>query len=182
MSIDYIGFILYPPSPRFVGDKLEVLLNCVRAIKKVAVFVDPEYEDVKKSLDQGIELVQLHGKESLSFARKIGLFRVIKAFRVKENFTLSLLDEWRAAYAILLDTYKPGLPGGTGEVFNWEIAKEVVKAGFKVFLAGGITPDNVRKAIEIVNPYVIDVSSGVEKEPGVKDHLKIQKLITEIRG
>jgi len=180
--IDYIGFILYPPSPRFVGDKLEELLKYAPSIKKVAVFVDPEYEEVKKALALGIDLVQLHGKEPLSLARKIGLHRVIKAFRVKEDFKISLLNEWREAYAILLDTYKPGVPGGTGEVFNWEIARKVVRAGFKVFLAGGISPKNVKKAVNSVEPYAIDVSSGVEKDPGIKDHEKIKELIKEIRG
>jgi len=185
-GVDYIGFILYPPSPRFVGEKIkELILFCNKLngknLKKVAVFVDPDYEEVKKVLELGVDLVQLHGKESLSFAKKIGLNRVIKAFRVKDKLSVDEVEEWQKAYAILLDAYKKGVPGGTGISFNWEIAKLLVEKGFKIFLAGGINSTNVEKAIELVNPYAIDVSSGVEKAPGIKDKTKIEELIKKVR-
>ncbi len=178
--VDYVGFILYPPSPRYVGNKIYDLVDLVKKPKKVAVFVDPIYEEVKKLLDQGIDLVQLHGEEPLELAKKIGFKRVIKAFRIKEDLDfkkfLEELELWRETYALLLDTYKKGIPGGTGESFNWEIAKKVVERDFKFFLAGGLTPEKVPLALKEINPYGIDLSSGLEKEPGVKDPVKIQSF------
>lgn len=175
--VDYMGFIMYPPSPRYVGDSLLELISKVEKAKKVVVFVNPTYEEVKKVLDYGANLIQLHGEENLEFAKKIGLNRVIKAFRIKNDFiSMEFLEEWRDAYGVLLDTYKPGVPGGTGETFNWNIAKTAVLKGLKVFLAGGISPNNIQKAIKEVKPYAIDIASGVESEPGKKDHKKIEQI------
>ncbi len=175
--VDYIGFIMYPPSPRYVGDSLSELISRVEKAKKVVVFVNPTYEEIKKVLDCGADLIQLHGDENLEFAKKIGLNKVIKAFRIKNNFTsIEFLEEWRDAYGVLLDAYKPGVPGGTGETFNWNIAKIAVLKGLRVFLAGGISPENIQKAIEEVKPYAIDIASGVESEPGKKDHKKIEQI------
>ncbi len=175
--VNYIGFIMYPKSPRYVGNRLKNLLSLEIKAKKVVVFVNPSYEEVKKALDYGAHLIQLHGNEPLDFAKKIGLERIIKAFRVKnEDFNLEDLKPWKKAYAILLDTFIKNLPGGTGKTFNWNIAKEVVSKGYKIFLAGGINPDNALNAIKTVNPYALDIASGVEASPGKKDHEKIKRL------
>lgn len=179
--VDYVGFIKYSKSPRYV-ENLKELLGIVKRAKKVAVFVNPSYEEVKKSLDLGIELIQLHGEESPELGAKIGFEKIIKAFRVKETFfNLESLKQWSQSYAILLDTYKPGIPGGTGETFNWDLAQKVVALGYRTFLAGGLTPENVVLAIKKVNPYAVDVSSGVELYPGKKDFLKIKSFFEKVK-
>ena len=180
--LDYMGFIMYPKSPRYVNDKLKELLSLVKKAKKVAVFVNPSYEEVKKALDLGADFIQLHGEERPQFGKKIGLKKVIKAFKVKDNtFDFKELSFWRNAYAILIDTYVKGIPGGTGKTFNWDIAKKIVSLGYKVFLAGGINPDNVLSAMTKVFPYAIDIASGVELYPGKKDPEKIIKLFNNLK-
>lgn len=181
LPVSYIGFILYPKSPRYVGNALKELLSLVKKAKKVAVFVNPEYKEVKDALDSGADLIQLHGEETLEFVRKIGFKRVIKAFRVGNNFDLKILEAWKECYAILLDTYVKGVPGGTGKVFNWDIAKKAVSLGCKIFLAGGLNIENVLDALETVNPYAIDISSGVELYPGKKDPEKIKNLFNTLK-
>ncbi|PMP95632.1 MAG: N-(5'-phosphoribosyl)anthranilate isomerase, partial [Thermodesulfobacterium geofontis] len=172
--VDYMGFIMYPKSPRYVNNELKELLSLVKKAKKVVVFVNPSYEEVKNALDLGADFIQLHGEETPEFGEKIGFKKIIKAFRVKENrIDFKELSFWKNAYAILLDTYVKGILGGTGKTFNWDIAKRIVSSGYKVFLAGGIDPDNVLNAIKEVSPYAIDIASGVELYPGKKDPEKI---------
>ncbi|NPA39368.1 MAG: phosphoribosylanthranilate isomerase [Thermodesulfobacteria bacterium] len=177
LGADYLGFIFYSKSPRHTGDKLKELLSLETNAKKVVVFVNPEFEEVKKALDFGADFIQLHGSEPLSFAKKIGLRKVIKAFRIKD--TLPDLFEWKGVYAILFDTYVKGEAGGTGKRFNWNVIKPVIQEKvFKIFLAGGINPKNVLEAIKL-KPYAIDISSGVEASPGKKDPKKL-KLLFEL--
>ncbi|MCS7199341.1 MAG: phosphoribosylanthranilate isomerase [Caldimicrobium sp.] len=180
-SVDYLGFIMYPLSPRYVGEKLKELLTLVKKAKKVVVLVDPSEKEAKEVLDLGADLIQLHGNENLEIATKIGLHRVIKAFRVKEPFDFKRLEPWKQVYAILLDTYQKGIPGGTGKTFNWEIARRTVLEDYRVFLAGGLNPNNVIEAINIVRPYAIDISSGLESEPGIKDPEKVKALFEALK-
>ncbi|MFN3814377.1 MAG: phosphoribosylanthranilate isomerase [Aquificaceae bacterium] len=176
LNVDYVGFILYPKSKRYVSFKeLEELLPFAKGVKRVSVLVNPNYENVKKALDRGIDLIQLHGEESFEFAKKVGLGRVIKAFRVKES--LKIQEEWRGVYAVLLDTHSGEAYGGTGKTFDWSIARNVVEGGFRVFLSGGLNSENVKEAIDYVRPYAVDVSSGIEISPGVKDHEKMERFL-----
>ncbi|MGC9108768.1 MAG: phosphoribosylanthranilate isomerase [Caldimicrobium sp.] len=179
-SINYLGFIMYPPSPRFVGDRLGELLGFVKKALKVAVLVNPTFEEVKKVLDLGVDLIQLHGNETPDFGKRIGFERIIKAFRVRDKINFQELEAWKEAKALLLDTYLEGVFGGTGKAFNWELAREAVRKGFRIFLAGGLKPENILEAIEIVKPYGIDLSSGVEEYPGKKDHRKIEELFERL--
>ena len=180
--VDYMGFIMYPKSPRYVNNELKELLSLVKKAKKVVVFVNPSYEEVKNALDLGADFIQLHGEETPEFGEKIGFKKIIKAFRVKENrIDFKELSFWKNAYAILLDTYVKGILGGTGKTFNWDIAKRIVSSGYKVFLAGGIDPDNVLNAIKEVSPYAIDIASGVELYPGKKDPEKINRLFNSLK-
>lgn len=179
--VGYLGFIMYPPSPRYVGENLEKLLRMVKRAKKVVVFVNPSLEEVKRALDLGADLIQLHGEEPPWFGERIGFEKIIKAFRIKDKVDFELLKAWSKSYALLLDTYREGVPGGTGETFNWELAKEVSEKGFKIFLAGGLNPENVLEAIEKIRPYGIDLSSGVEKFPGKKDPEKIKTLFEKLK-
>ncbi len=181
LGIDYVGFILYPKSPRFVEwGRIEGLLKCVVKAKKVAVMVNPSKEEVLKAFDMGFDLVQLHGEESYSFVKNLDLGRVIKAFRVKEGFKVG--QEWKGVYAVLLDAYSPQSYGGTGRLTDWDLAKRTVEEGFRVFLAGGLNPQNVSHAVGYVKPYAVDVSSGVESSPGVKDHKKLEEFINAVKN
>lgn len=180
--IDYLGFIMYQKSPRYVGKNLKSLLELPKKAKKVVVYVNPIYEDLKKTLDWGADLIQLHGEEEITLAQKIGLNRVIKAFRIRNSINLDALIPWKECYALLLDTYKKDIPGGTGESFNWSLAKRVVEKDFKIFLAGGLNPENILQAISYVKPYAVDLSSGLESSPGKKDHNKVKKLFEKVKG
>ncbi|SHK30649.1 phosphoribosylanthranilate isomerase [Thermocrinis minervae] len=180
LGVDYVGFILYPLSKRYVRpERLKELFKVAEDAKKVAVFVEPSYEEVKLALDYGADLIQLHGDESIDFARKIGMERVIKAFRVKQDFSID--QRWKEAYAILLDTYQEGLYGGTGRTFDWSVARRFVEGGFRIFLSGGLNPQNVQAAVKEVRPYAVDVSSGIEKSPGVKDHKKMEEFMHAVK-
>lgn len=178
--VDYVGFIMYPPSPRYIGTLLSELISLVKTAQKVAVFVNPSFEEVRKVLDLGIDFVQLHGEEDPSLGKKIGFNRIIKAFRVRNETILDTLEDWRECYALLLDTYVEGILGGTGKTFNWKIARKAVKKGYRIFLAGGLGPENVERAIKEVSPYGIDLSSGVELYPGKKDFRKIETLFSKL--
>ncbi len=182
LGADYIGIILYPKSPRFAPPELRrEIIRETKGAKRVAVMVNPSRDEVLRVLDEGFELVQLHGEESITVAKEVGLDRVIKAFRVRKK--VPNIDEgWKDGYAVLLDTYSEKSYGGTGKSFNWEIAKEVVGKGFKLFLSGGLNPENVKKAVSEVKPYAVDVSSGVESEPGVKDKIKLKRFIEEAKS
>ena len=178
---DYLGFILYPKSPRFLPpERCREILEKLEGAVKVAVMVNPSEEEVLRAFDEGFDLVQLHGEESLDLAQKVGIDRIIKAFRVREDVP-SIDEGWKEAHAILLDTYSEKAYGGTGRSFNWEIAKEVRERGFKLFLSGGLNPENVRKAVEEVKPFAVDVSSGVEIRPGIKDKIKVERFIKEAK-
>jgi len=179
---DYLGFILYPKSPRFLPPPKRVeLIKRLEGGIKVAVMVNPSEEEVLRAFEEGFDLVQLHGEESLEFARKVGIERVIKALRVKDRAP-QIEEGWKDAFGILLDTYSEKAYGGTGESFNWDVAKEVKEKGFKLFLSGGLKPENVRRAVEEVRPFAVDVSSGVETEPGIKDRFKVERFIREAKN
>ena len=180
---DYVGVITYPKSPRYASEEeRRKILNALEGknVKKVAVVVNEDYEFIKKLLDEGFDLIQLHGDEDISLGKRIGLKRVIKVFRVESE--APEVGEWEKAYAILLDKYSKKAYGGTGKTFDWKVAKALVEEGYKVFLSGGLNPENVEKAIKEVKPYAVDVSSGVEKEKGVKDHKKIEEFIKKAKG
>ena len=122
--------------------------------------------------------MQLHGEEPPEFCEGLNK-RVIKAIRVRGMENLTEVKRYKAC-ALLLDTYDRNLKGGTGKIFNWEIAREA-KVFNKIIIAGGLTPDNVADAIKVVQPYAVDVSSGVEKQKGLKDHLKVKAFIYKVK-
>ncbi len=175
-GIDYLGFILYPKSPRFIDwETLRIFLKEKRKTC-VGVFVNPDYGDLRKALNLGIDLIQLHGEERPELGRKVGMERVIRAIRVKDK--LKIPEGWEGVYAYLFDTYKRGTYGGTGESFNWELLKDFKG---RYFLAGGLNPKKALQALRILKPFALDLSSGVEKEKGVKDHKKILELLKGLK-
>ena len=181
---DYLGFILYPKSPRYLPPERakEILEKLPKGVKKVAVVVNEKPQVLAQLLEIGFDLVQLHGDETPQILEYLPREKVIKVFRVRDNFDPSLLEGWEGVYAYLLDTYKKGSYGGTGETFNWEIAKNLVQRGLKIFLSGGLNPNNVEKAVCNVRPYAVDVSSGVEAAKGKKDFKKLRGFIERAKN
>ena len=178
---DALGFVFYEGSPRHVFPETvkDIISNLPPFVTTVGVFVNAPTTEIKEIVEfTGIDVVQLHGEEPPEEC----LFwkRVIKAIKVRDMSDLDELQQYRVS-AYLLDTYSPDMPGGTGQVFNWEIALHAKRFGH-VILAGGLTPENVSDAIKTVKPYAVDVSSGVESEKGIKDHEKLKLFIKRAKG
>lgn len=180
---DAAGFIAWPKSKRYISpEKLKTLLNaipCPAGIRKVAVFVDADMESVQRYLDAGINTIQLHGEESPDFAAEISkLAEVWKAIGLKDNSDLDVLRRFTAASKLLADCFDPVLKGGTGRTCNLTLAKEAKASLSKPFLlAGGLTIENLTSIVNAVKPDGIDVSSGVEISPGIKDPAKIHEFV-----
>ena len=184
LGANYLGFIFFPKSPRNIEPKKaeKILKELPEGVKKVAVTVNADIEFLEQLLELGFDLLQLHGDEAPGILKYLPREKVIKVFRVNNNFNEELLKDWKGIYAYLLDTYKKGIYGGTGETFNWDIAKNLVESGYRTFLSGGLNPENVKRAVEYVKPYAVDVSSGVEAYPGKKDWRKLERFIKEAKG
>lgn len=179
---DAIGLIFVPETPRFVEFELaKAIAATVPAhVKRVGVFVDETVEAMNRlAREVPLDLVQLQFDMPAESARRIEV-PFIKVTRVRGAIDVDRLKTYNAV-AYLLDTYVEGVPGGTGKTFDWDLAGPVVEAGLPVLLSGGLTPDNVAEAVRRVRPYGVDVSSGVEARPGVKDHDKVRAFIANAR-
>ncbi|MDN5347652.1 MAG: phosphoribosylanthranilate isomerase [Clostridia bacterium] len=173
---DALGFI-FAPSPRRINPEAarEIIFKLPPFVTTVGVFVNEPPSSLLKIVDFcRLDAVQLHGDESPEYCCRLGL-KVIKSFRVRESRVPPGIDAF-PVQAVLLDTYVPGRPGGTGLTFDWEVARRVVAAGRTVILAGGLTPENVARAVAAVRPYAVDVASGVESG-GRKDPDKVRRFI-----
>jgi phosphoribosylanthranilate isomerase len=178
-----LGFVFHQPSPR--GVTIENAARIAQAlppsIVKVGVFVDASEDMVLKAIAAcDLNLLQFHGGESPDYCLQFGLMSM-KAFRIKDAASLHDLPNYPTD-AWLLDSYVADKLGGTGEKFNWELAREARGLGKPIFLAGGLTPENVADAVRLVQPYAVDVSSGVEAVPGKKDLAKVRAFIQAARG
>ena len=182
MAVNYrvsaIGMIFCPDSPRYVDPaEMEQWIDRIPdSVKKVGVFVNEQIDTINNITRQlKLEFIQLHGDESPKFCN--GIIRpVIKVFRVGDDFDAIVLNEYDV-HGFLFDTYKKGNPGGTGTRFNWDLIANL-KTETPIILSGGLTPENVLNGIEAVNPAAVDVNSGVESVPGVKDEEKIKELFS----
>jgi phosphoribosylanthranilate isomerase len=180
---DMVGLMFYDQSPRHVA--LPVAAEISRAlppyIQRVGVFVNPDETFVNQAIVEcGLNLLQFHGEESSGFCTQFGLMSV-KALRVQDASSLAALANYQTD-AFLLDAYSRSGRGGTGEKFNWNLAVEARKFGKPIFLAGGLTPENVAEAVRQVQPFAVDVSSGVELAPGRKDETKVRAFVTAARN
>jgi len=180
---DAIGLVFYEPSPRFVRIKQarEIAASVPAFVSVVALFVNADAEYVQDVLNSvRIDLIQFHGDEENDFCSQFQR-PFIKAQRVRETSdVVASCVRFPDALAILLDSYKPGVPGGTGESFDWSlIPKSQTKP---LILAGGLTPENVAPAIKQVQPFAVDVSGGVEQSKGIKDPAKIDAFLSEVYG
>ena len=181
-GVDAVGFIFYKKSPRSVTMQAvrEIVLELPPFVDSVGVFVNETAEQINKIADHcKLDRVQLHGDESPAFCKKIRR-RVIKAIRVKDIQSLKKLSDYPVS-SFLLDTFSEDQYGGTGKVFDWNLAYPAKKYG-PIILAGGLTPINVRQAIQRIKPYGVDVCSGVESQPGIKDHNKMKAFLKNVKA
>jgi phosphoribosylanthranilate isomerase len=180
---DALGFVFFKESPRYIPytNAASIINKLPSFLTTVGVFVNEQPEHIENIITMtGIDVVQLHGEEPPE--KCIFMRRAIKAVRVETLESLDPLINYRGIVsAFLLDTFTHGLLGGTGKIFNWDIAIEAKQFG-RIILAGGLTPDNVAEAVRRVSPYGVDVSSGVEFERGRKDHKKMQLFIERAKG
>jgi phosphoribosylanthranilate isomerase len=183
LGADALGFVFFKESPRYVSpkDAASIRKTLPSFVPAVGVFVNETAQGIEEIASvSGIDLIQLHGDEPPEMCMRSR--RVIKVIRVKSLESLSPLNEYKdKVSAFLLDTYTPDALGGTGRIFNWDIAVEAKQFG-RIVLAGGLTPDNVAQAVGYVKPYAVDVSSGVELRKGKKDHTKIRLFIERAKS
>ncbi len=181
---DAIGFIAYPKSPRYVPPEkvLQIIGSLKAGIRRVAVFVNPGLDEISAYLAAGADVVQLHGDETAEFAEHAANFaEVWKAIRPKTRDDVLKFMDFPAS-RFLVDSFHEKEYGGTGIVADWDLAKFAVETlKSPVILAGGINPENVAAALKAVHPSGMDLSSGVESSPGIKDHGKIGRLFKEIK-
>ncbi len=178
---DAVGFIFYKESPRNISQKdvKDIVVQLPPFIETVGVFVNETSDNVNRIAEQcRLTAVQLHGDESPAFCRRIKR-RVIKAVRVKDAESLKGMSGYDVS-GYLLDAFNEESRGGTGMVFDWNLALRAKKQG-PVIIAGGLNPFNVYTAIHRVKPYGVDVCSGVEKSPGIKDPEKVGEFIKAVR-
>ena len=175
---DYAGFIFAPSRRRLTIDRAKELCERLSSdIKRVGVFVNEDPEVINRTKKQcSLDVIQIYNDDNKIDALLDG--EIWLGVRVKDEDSLSVLRSVKAD-AYLLDAYNPNAYGGTGEVFNWTLAKKAVEKT-KIILAGGLTPENVAEAVKTVCPYAVDVSSGVETD-GIKDKDKIRRFIEKVR-
>jgi phosphoribosylanthranilate isomerase len=179
---DAIGLVFYEPSPRHVS--LERAAAIVRElppfVASVALFVDAGRDSIARVVDQvSVDLLQFHGQESPEFCVQHGR-PWIRAVRMKpETDVMAAQGEFAAGRGLLLDAYRPGVPGGTGDTFDWDRIPRALAPN--IVLAGGLDVSNVGDAVRRVRPYAVDVSGGVEAEKGIKDRHKIRAFVEEVR-
>jgi phosphoribosylanthranilate isomerase len=183
LGADALGFIFYPKSPRYLPPEAarEIMAQLPPLVTSVGVFVDEDAAVVRDLAARvGLDWVQVHGQESPEYCRSLGR-RVLKGFRIQDASSLQELAPFQSAVqAFLLDTFKKGQVGGTGETFDWEVAREAKKYG-QIVLAGGLTPDNVDQAIKIAQPQAVDTASGTEAAPGRKDPEKLRSFFSSVK-
>ena len=181
MGADLLGFNFYHKSSRYItpGKALEIINKLPTFVDTVGVFVNSSAEKIREITEQGfLNWAQLHGDETPEFCESLDWLgaKTIKAIRVRGHDDIEKVNQY-GTDAVLLDTYRPKQYGGTGEKFDWSIIGHINR---RIFLAGGINPDNVAEAAEL-GVYGVDVCSGVEASPGKKDHRKMKQLFENIR-
>jgi phosphoribosylanthranilate isomerase len=180
---DMMGFIFYSGSKRYVEPKIarDIANELPPFIAKVGVFVDLDKDKVLEIAEEcSLDMLQFHGDETADYCAGFkGSYKVIKAFRIKDEGSLKGINDYNTDY-YMLDAYSSGEKGGTGKSFDRKIVEnfEFLKP---IILSGGLTPDNVRDAITELSPYGVDVSSGVEMSPGKKDVTLMKKFVENVR-
>ena len=179
---DAIGLVFHAASPRAVdvAQASAIIKALPPFVSTVGLFVNATEQRIREVLARvPLDLLQFHGDEPDDFCQRFGR-PYLKAVRVRPGDDLNeLAARWPGASGILLDSYKPGVPGGTGETFDWNVIPD--QRDWQLVLAGGLNAENVRQAIELTAPWAVDVSGGVEVAKGIKDLCKINAFIQEVR-
>ena len=187
LGADMLGFNFYEGSKRYVEPytAAEIFNGLDGRIEPVGVFVNADIAAIRRTVEAaGLAAVQLHGDETPEFVREVAEtcdVPVVKALRVSPSFRMDVIPEF-SADSILLDVFSPAAFGGTGERFDWNVAVAAKEHTERLFLAGGLTSENVGAAVELVRPYAVDVASGVEFAPGKKDAKKMEAFIRNAKG
>tara|TARA_B100001996_G_scaffold350726_1_gene310297 strand:+ start:109 stop:750 length:642 start_codon:yes stop_codon:yes gene_type:complete len=186
LGADAVGLVFYANSSRALAAAQisSVVANVPGRVSVIGLFVNPTREEVEVVLGTGlVDILQFHGEEDEEFCNSFDI-PYLKAFRVKDIQSLeSALSEYRTATYILLDSYSVEKMGGTGQKFDWSIGENIVQnLDQKVVVAGGLKPENIRDAVIKMSPFGVDVSSGVESSPGLKDAEKLRKFIEGARS
>ena len=182
LGADWIGLNCWPGSSRYIPpeEACEIVSTLPESVTTVGIFVNESPESLQKIMSViGLDLAQLHGDESSELTAKLGV-PFFKAFRVSPEFKLEQIQKFRKEY-FLLDAFSKNHYGGSGQKLDWDLASIASGLG-KLILAGGLTPENVAEAVKIVQPWAVDVCSGVESEPGIKDLWRVEKFIRNIRN
>jgi len=183
LGTDALGFV-FAPSPRQVTPEqaCHIINNLPPFVQTVGVFVDECLTRIRDIVNFcGLEIIQLHGGESPEFCTAL-MPHVIKGFRLNDSSSLLPIGDYRGKIrAVLLDAYQRGIQGGTGKTFDWNLAIAAGEFGIPVILSGGLSPSNIQRAIVTVQPYAVDVNSGVEDSPGIKSPFLMKKLMEKIR-
>jgi phosphoribosylanthranilate isomerase len=182
---DLLGFNFYPKSPRYISPAKarRIVRRLPKHVSAVGVFVnEPEKKMLAIARSVGLDRLQLHGDETPAVVTRLKRsLPVIKAVGASNSFRTAALSQFDGASAILLDGFDRHLRGGTGKAFDWRVARRAKRYG-RIFLAGGLTPKNVAQAIRTVEPYAVDVCSGVEARPGKKDPKRIIELMRAVEA
>ncbi len=180
---DALGLVFYAPSPRAVSTEqaAEILRILPPFVSGVGLFVNASADFVRQVLNLvKLDILQFHGEETAAYCAQFAR-PYLKALRMSPTLDLTQAkQEYASAQGILLDTYQPGIPGGTGEVFDWQ--RIPAHLAGSIILAGGLTPENVGHAVRRVRPYAVDVSGGVEHSKGIKDAQKILDFVKAVRN
>jgi phosphoribosylanthranilate isomerase len=182
---DFLGFV-FAESPRRISDKAakKIIEKLSEDIKIVALFVNEKTEIVDNIINTlgRVDILQFHGDETPEYCSNFSSKKIIKAFRVKDEMSISRIKRFKDVDFVLVDAYSEDVYGGTGKIFNLDLAVKAKKYGMPLFLSGGLNPANVKQAMAKVNPFCVDVSSGVEKSIGKKDHGLIRDFIKAVKG
>ena len=181
---DLLGFNFYKPSPRYITPQKarEIVRRFPNEVLKVGVFVNEELADVHTIMRvAGLGALQLHGDESPEYCSKFPGCCVIKTFAVTDTFDVHAAEAYEVD-GIMLDTKHNHLRGGTGRVFDWSIARQAALTIPNLYLAGGLSPENVENAIKTVRPFAVDACSALEDSPGKKNHERMRVFINTVRG
>lgn len=180
---DAVGLMFFEGSPRHVSlTEAKVIVESLPpSMVRVGVFVNADASLVNRAvLECSLNVLQFHGEESPEFCSQFGVM-TLKAIRVRDESSMAEMERF-GTDGFLLDAFSKEARGGTGELFNWELARRATECGKPIFLAGGLTAENVAEAVRVVQPFAVDVSSGVESAPGKKDAEKMRAFVAAAKG
>ncbi|MFN2532017.1 MAG: N-(5'-phosphoribosyl)anthranilate isomerase [Pyrinomonadaceae bacterium] len=182
---DALGFNFFQQSPRYIPplQARNVIENLPPQVLKVGIFVNEQSPEIvrKIAVQSGVRAVQLHGSEGPDYCAELADYYVIKAFAVDNSFSPAVIKSY-AVDAMMLDSRDDRLHGGTGRIIDWGVARDIRDTGATVFLAGGLSPENVSEAIAVVRPYAVDSCSLLESEPGKKNPDRMRAFVKAVRG